>query len=197
MAYVSIKMAETYSYLDGYPRLLRFRWLCWGWGTQVIHRSSTTTQDNVKSSAATQDSAGLLWPNPEGLRDFPVLKETEKTDLTLTRQDRAINPKMLTVWAESWQQEGMEQFSQWLASPQPRWRRLCTSCFFGDLTVVSRIWHFCLFGETFIKHVKCHIQQISGEFEDHILSKPELNKLCFMLNHENTFRRLNKASHYK
>lgn len=94
MAYASTKMAETYSDLDGYPRLLRFRWRCWGWETEVIHRSSTTTQDNVKSSASTQDSsAGLLLPNPEGLRDFPVERELEKTDLTLTRQHRAANPK--------------------------------------------------------------------------------------------------------
>lgn len=56
----------------------------------------------------------------------------------------------------------------------------------------------------FIKRFKCHIKETPEEFEDHnLLSIPDFNKpylflvICFRLNLENIYRRLNIVCHCK
>lgn len=44
-------------------------------------------------------------PEPDGLKDFPVEKEPGKTDLTLMRQNMAVNPMGSMVWVEPWWQK--------------------------------------------------------------------------------------------
>ena len=45
----------------------------------------------------------------------------------------------------------------------------------------------------FIKLEKCHNQQMSEDFEYHLLNIPELAVTCFSLDLENTYTGLNKA----
>lgn len=48
-------------------------------------------------------STGLQLLDPESLKDFPVDKKPEKTDLILMRHSAAVNHIGSTVCAETWQ----------------------------------------------------------------------------------------------
>lgn len=57
---------------------------------------------------------------------------------------------------------------QWFVLPQSMWHYLFSMVFCGEFKVATRIWHFTLSWKMFSnKDLKCHIQQISEEFEDH------------------------------
>lgn len=75
MASVSIKMTETYHYLDGYPRLPG------GFIGDRNYQSLAVTQDGIISSAAAEESIGLWLPDPKRSEKFPCEGRTGNTGL--------------------------------------------------------------------------------------------------------------------
>lgn len=106
MACLSVKMAETYHYLDGYPKLQG--WFHWGQRSVFMcqHRSAL--------------SICLQLPGTEGLRDFPVDEELGKIDPPWLRQRRAVSPTIPQFLQDLAKSKAWSSFPQWLVSPQSR-----------------------------------------------------------------------------
>lgn len=145
------------SYLDDYPSGLCD--LCSFLGRlRVCVFSCYTGQHYISSCCTDQHRASAVRL---GRSDFPVGKKLWKNSrpwLTKSRVDNS--DSSLYGGPISWQGKG--QLVQWL------------TVFLGDLRFAVNTWHFCLLQEAFsIKHLKCHIQQTSEDFEnDNLLSIP-------------------------
>ena len=122
MVSVSVKMAETFHYLDNSYRLP------WSWWL---------------------GSNGRLWLSYRAVALGCQIQILEiffvfvlgKIDNILTRQSREIDPKVSTIGAESWQSMRSGQLSQRSVLPQSRWSH-CHHCvlpvLFGDHRVCVR-----------------------------------------------------------
>lgn len=73
-----------------------------------------------RSSAVPGTALHLQLPTGQhrSERDFPVEEELGKTDLTLTRQHRAVNPTVSTVWAGPGAGTSWGSIAQWLMLPE-------------------------------------------------------------------------------
>lgn len=98
--YVSFKMTETSPSLG---------WVSVGSGGlpsftgDSSHRSSMVREHSISFPAVNTEQHRPLAVRRRPEIFFPV-EELGKTDLSLTRQSRSINPKVSTIWAEPWPQ---------------------------------------------------------------------------------------------